>query len=94
VVIFPEGTRSRTGQMLPFKKGGFALAQDAAVPIVPMATVGGFHVLASGSLRIRPGHYTVLLGEPVHPSEFPDRESLMTEVRARIEALVVKARLA
>jgi 1-acyl-sn-glycerol-3-phosphate acyltransferase len=78
--------------MLPFKKGGFALAQDADVPIVPMATVGGFHVLASGSLRIRPGRYTVILGEPVNPSDFPDRESLMKGVRARIEALVAEAR--
>jgi 1-acyl-sn-glycerol-3-phosphate acyltransferase len=92
VVIFPEGTRSRTGQMLPFKKGGFALAQDAGVPIIPMATVGGFHVLASGSLRIHPGQYTVLLGEPVQPADFPDREALMKEVRTRIETLVAEAR--
>ncbi len=92
VVIFPEGTRSRTGQMLPFKKGGFALALEADVPIVPMATVGGFHVLASGSLRIRPGRYTVILGEPVHPSGFPDRDALMKEVRTRIENLVAEAR--
>ena len=94
VVIFPEGTRSRTGQMLPFKKGGFALAQDAGVPIIPMATVGGFQVLPSGSLKIRPGRYTVLLVEPVHPSEFPDRGALMDEVRARIEALVAQAKRA
>jgi 1-acyl-sn-glycerol-3-phosphate acyltransferase len=92
VVIFPEGTRSRTGQMLPFKKGGFALAQDADVPIIPMATVGGYQVLASGSLRIRPGQYTILLGEPVLPADFPDRGSLMVEVRTRIEALVAEAR--
>jgi 1-acyl-sn-glycerol-3-phosphate acyltransferase len=94
VVIFPEGTRTRTGQLLPFKKGGFALAQDAAVPIVPMATVGGFHVLASGSLRLRPGPYVIRLGEPVLPSDFPNRSDLMEEVRSRIEALVaqVKAR--
>jgi 1-acyl-sn-glycerol-3-phosphate acyltransferase len=91
VVIFPEGTRSRTGQMLPFKKGGFALAQDADVPIVPMATVGGFRVLPPGSLRIHPGRYIVLLGEPVHPSDHPDRESLMQEVRTRIENLVAEA---
>jgi 1-acyl-sn-glycerol-3-phosphate acyltransferase len=92
VVIFPEGTRSRTGQMLPFKKGGFALAQEAGVPIVPMATVGGFQVLPPGSMRLRPGRYTVLLGEPVHPHEHPDRDSLMKEVRARIEKLVAEAR--
>lgn len=92
VVIFPEGTRSRAGQMLPFKKGGFALAQDAGVPIIPMATVGGFHVLSSGSLRIRPGRYTLLMGKPIHPSDHPDRDSLMKEVRQRIEALVAEAR--
>ena len=92
VVIFPEGTRSRTGQMLPFKKGGFALALEAGVPIVPMATVGGFRVLPPGSLRLRPGRYTVLLGEPVHPSDYPDRDSLMKAVRARIENLVAEAK--
>lgn len=94
VVIFPEGTRSRTGQMLPFKKGGFALAQEAGVPIIPMATVGGFQVLPAGSLRFRPGRYTVLMGEPVDPSDYPSRESLMKEVRGRIEALVAEARAA
>ena len=94
VVIFPEGTRSRTGQMLPFKKGGFALAQDAGVPIIPMATVGGFQVLPPDSLRFRPGRYTVLMGEPVNPSDHASRESLMKEVRGRIEALVAEAKSA
>jgi 1-acyl-sn-glycerol-3-phosphate acyltransferase len=92
VVIFPEGTRTRTGEMLPFKKGGFALALDAGVPIVPMATVGGFQVLPSGSLRLRPGRYTVLVGEPVHPADHPDRDALMKEVRTRVENLVAEAR--
>ena len=93
VVIFPEGTRSRTGEMLRFKKGGFALAQEAGVPIVPMATVGGFHVLPSGRLRIRPGKYTVAVGAPVHPADHPDRDALMQRVRQSIEALVAEARV-
>lgn len=92
VVIFPEGTRSRTGGILPFKKGGFALALDAGVPIVPMATVGGSHVLAPDSLKFRPGTYTVRVGDPVHPADFTDRDSLLQEVRRRIEALVAEVK--
>jgi 1-acyl-sn-glycerol-3-phosphate acyltransferase len=92
VVIFPEGTRTRTGELGPFKKGGFAMALDAGVPIVPLATVGGYRTLPPGSLRLRPGRYTILIGQPVDPAAFPDRDSLLKEVRRHIEMLVETAR--
>lgn len=88
VVIFVEGTRSPTGELLPFKKGGFNLALDAGVPIVPIATIGGFHILPKGGRRVRPGLYEVRFGTPVDSTGFPDRESLMKEVRKRMEALL------
>lgn len=92
VVIFPEGTRTRTGELLPFKKGGFNLAQEAGVPIVPLATVGGFQTLPPGARGVRPGRYAVRFGEPVDPARFPSRDALMEEVRSRITALIVAAR--
>ena len=91
VVIFPEGTRTPTGALLPFKKGGFNLAMDAGVPIIPIATVGGFHILPKGARRVRPGHYEVRFGAPVDPGAFPVREALMAEVRKRMEALIAGA---
>ena len=88
VVIFPEGTRTRTGDLLPFKKGGFNLAMDAGVPIVPFAIQGGFRILPKGARRVRPGLYEVRFGEPVDTAAFPERDALMAEVRGRIEALM------
>src|SRR3989442_56111 len=55
VVVFAEGTRSPDGRLLPFKKGGFILALQAGVPIVPVAIPGGRGVLPKGSLRAKPG---------------------------------------
>ncbi|GLH70448.1 1-acyl-sn-glycerol-3-phosphate acyltransferase [Geothrix rubra] len=92
VVIFPEGTRSPTGRLLPFKKGGFALAQEAGVPIVPLATLGGFQVLPRGSALIRPGRYEVHVGAPVEASAYAERDALAEEVRRRIEVLISGAR--
>lgn len=88
VVIFPEGTRTRTGELGVFKKGGFNLAIDAGVPIVPLGIEGSYKVLPPGAWVPRPGHFNAAFGDPVNPADFPEKEQLLEEVRRRVEALI------
>lgn len=55
VIIFPEGTRTRDGQLLPFKRGGFLVAIKAGVPVVPVSIVGSFDINPGGSLGLNMG---------------------------------------
>ena len=64
-LIFPEGTRSRTGALLPFKKGGFIMALKAQAPVVPVAIVGARAAMRKGSFVINPVTIEVRFGEPV-----------------------------
>jgi len=88
-LIFPEGTRSRTSELLPFKKGGFIMAIKAKAPIVPVAVSGGRAAMQKGSWFVRPVMVDVRLGEPVETAGFSldDRDALIEIVRERIEAL-------
>ncbi len=65
VVVFPEGTRTPDGRLLPFKSGGFGLALNAKVPVVPLAILGARRALPKGSLLLSPGPITVMMGEPL-----------------------------
>lgn len=91
VVIFPEGTRTPDGRLGEFKKGGFALAQDAGVPIVPMALKGGYQILPRGASRVTPGCYQMRIGTPVDTLAYSSRDELLVEVRRRIEELLERA---
>src|SRR3954470_21051361 len=89
-LIFPEGTRSRTDELLPFKKGGIHMAILAQAPIVPVAIRGGRAAMQKGSWLIRPVVVDISVGQPVATAGMTpdDRDALIAEVRSRIEALL------
>jgi 1-acyl-sn-glycerol-3-phosphate acyltransferase len=92
-IVFPEGTRSRTGELLPFKNAPFGLAIAAQVPLVPVYVHNTFQILPKGGFRLRPRPIRILVGEPIATTGMTaaDRERLRERVRAAILAL--KARV-
>lgn len=91
-LIFPEGTRSRTGALLPFKKGGFIMAIKGQAPIVPVAIRGAREAMHKGSLVIRPVTVTVRFGAPIETAglTLADRDALSAAVRDKVEALLAE----
>ncbi len=89
-LIFPEGTRSLTGQLLRFKKGGFIMAIQAQVPIVPVAVQGGRSAMRKGSALIRPVRVSVRIGTPIPTAglTLDDRDELIQRVRQQVERLL------
>lgn len=96
VLVFPEETRSDDGQLLPFKRGGFVLAQKAGLPMVPVGIRGTMAVQAPKSFRIHPGRVRVRYGAPIDPVGAGRVESALAlaTVRARIADLAGIAGLA
>lgn len=88
VVIFPEGTRSRTGELGEFKSGGFHLALAAQVPILPASVSGSSRIAPARSLRIESGRIHVHYGEPITTAGLglSDRQLLKELVRSAITA--------
>ena len=90
VVIFPEGTRSRDGQLGPFKKGGFHLAINSGADVVPVAIRGTREVMPRGSFLIYAGTVDIEIGEPISTAGLgaDDRQALLDKTRARVAQML------
>lgn len=86
--VFPEGTRSRDGEVLPFKSGAFQVALEAGADVVPVSIEGSGRVLAlQGLFRVRPGTIRLHFGTPIPTSGITDRQVLAQQARAQVIAL-------
>jgi 1-acyl-sn-glycerol-3-phosphate acyltransferase len=75
VIFFPEGTRSKTGQVGTFKKGAFKMALDLGIPLLPITIAGTRDILPTGTLDIFPGKADLIIHPPV-PVEGYTEENL------------------
>jgi 1-acyl-sn-glycerol-3-phosphate acyltransferase len=83
LIVFPEGTRSRTGMMGKFKGGSILLAMQAGLPLVPISVIGSRHVMKKGELTTRPGHVTLVVHNPIETAA--NAEPTPAEIRALAE---------
>ena len=92
--IFAEGTRSRTGKLLPFKKGPFVLAIAAQIPLVPVYIEGAFELIPKGARWPKPGTVTLHIGDeiPTTGMAYDDRDGLSALARQAMLALGARER--
>ena len=90
VVMFPEGTRSVDGRLLPFKRGGFNLALRSGCDIVPVAISDSYRIAPKGSLKINRGSFDIYIGEPISVKDYNRKniEQLMDRVKEAMLSLM------
>ncbi|PKN85791.1 MAG: hypothetical protein CVU51_08265 [Deltaproteobacteria bacterium HGW-Deltaproteobacteria-1] len=83
VMTFPEGTRSRDGEIKAFKQGLFYLAIQSGVPIVPISIIGSGAIMPKRSLKVKPGKITLVIDEPISVKDYTleNRQELISRVR-------------
>ncbi len=86
MLIFPEGTRATTPELLPFKKGVFIMALKAGQPVVPVSISGTRFIQPRGAIRVRPGPVKMVIHPPIFPQNFRRKEELMNAVQRSLAA--------
>jgi len=94
ILLFPEGTRSQDGKLLPFKKGGFFLAAETGAPMIPVVIRGTAGMMHKGSFKIYPGEAVVEFLPVLWPGQFEGREELMEAVREQMQIALAKEPIA
>jgi 1-acyl-sn-glycerol-3-phosphate acyltransferase len=86
LLVFPEGTRSPDGRLLPFRPGPFTIAIEAQAPVMPITIIGTRSIMPKGEIGIRPGRVRLVFHPPVETAGLTvaDREALMERVRGAI----------
>jgi len=90
--VFPEGTRSETGDLLPFKNGIFRMIKSAPVPVLPVTLIGSGLILPKRGCALHPGELRIVIHPPISPAEIEamSMEQLRTQVYNTIAAPLAK----
>ena len=90
LALYPEGTRSRTGELQPFKRGGFVLAIRSGLAVVPVVTAGSFQALPPDRLYLTQVPLHLTIGDPIETQNLTvdDGRQLLTDIRSRMEAML------
>jgi 1-acyl-sn-glycerol-3-phosphate acyltransferase len=96
MVLFPEGTRSPDGRLLPLKKGSFVLAIETGATLVPVGMDGGRMIMPKGRLRVRSGPIRISCGEPIPLADLTkdDRDAVLAATESQISAMLAEIRVA
>jgi 1-acyl-sn-glycerol-3-phosphate acyltransferase len=86
VLIYPEGTRTPDGNLLPFKKGAFMMAVQTGIPILPVTSNGAYKIMPKQTLLFRRGHITVTIGDSINTEGMTEKDvpELMEKTREAI----------
>ena len=88
VLFFPEGTRSKDGQLLPFKPGGFAVAVETGVPVVPVTVNGSHAIMPSGDWKVRAGEIEIVLSEPIHIDPHLSKKTARAALLLKVQKVI------